>query len=210
MSNNLRDLYKKKGNKLSKEIQTSKNEAKGSIGDLVLNKSKLSNISSDISFKLKRLQHKFNIEDGLEVKYNSNNKNNKNQILINILSLGINLQRINGKPIVDINKFLSSFNSVYNSSISIDLFNKCIYEIQKKGLIYSFSNNELIFEPLSKSIEISLILRLVGAEGKLELKTIKKSLTTWSDNKIGAVVDKLELEGILIKDGDKFWFPQLK
>ena len=207
MSKDIRDLYKKRGQKLSKDI----NESKQSVEErLKANLANVTDMSAEMKVKLLQLQHKhrlgvLNTTTPLAIR-----AQDKDKLFSLIISFGINYQRVEGKKISNIGKFFDDLIHTHQVEISEEIFFDFLNELQNLGLLHFYNGTELLFEPLTRSIDLNAILRLVTNTGELDYKTIKKANPKWSDKKINDLVDLLELEGILIKDSDKFWFPQLQ
>lgn len=205
MSKNLRDLYKKKGKKLSDEENSSKTQSKTKLENFIANQSHFHSKRNEMTIKILALKR------GHKIDSTSTNKlsTTTGEIEISILNFGINYQRIFSQQIDNIEMFWKDFVSTTNIDLELKEFLKLLLKMKNLGLIFQYENEHLLFEPLTKSQDINKILALVDSSGSIPISKIHSELSFWSLEKVDNIINVLEQEGIAIKDDLNLWFPQL-
>lgn len=194
----IRDLYKKKGDQISNDIDESKKRAERLLKDNLVN---IRRITPDVKKKL--LQLKISKKKPLiQV-----DRGSLDQVSTLVISFGIMYQRLEGKGIRNNKEFLEAFNLTFNSHLSQEKYESVLKRLVNNSFVFS-SEGELLFEPRSQSEDVKLILDLVSSKGKLEYQAIKESYPSWSMERIQSILNLLEQEGIMVvEDKETYWFP---
>ena len=205
----IKDLYKKKGKKLSDDVDASKKRVEEKLKQ---NTTIIENLNAEIKEKLLKLQYRHNVDVTAESPKLIENSLAKDRIITLISTFGINYQRIEGKAITNIAEFKDAFNRNFEINVEPKTFDEYLIHLNKMGILYVYEENKLLFEPLSKSTDINLILRFVSGQrgNSIELKVINQAFPEWTGQKIQSLLNILENEGFVIKDNNTYWFPQLE
>lgn len=210
MSNNIRDLYKKKGEKLAKienkSKEKSKNQLKSYMESTLPNKS-----TSEFEMKLLRLKSSLNIEN-IKKKSNINNYSLPNDLIaMSVLSFGLNYQRTFGHGLKDARHFVHNFNSAFpnENNLSIKTLELALDYLNKHKLLYSYiPPEEIYFESPDSASDLKQILQLVTVDGSVSKERLRRELG-WSEEKLISRIKILEKANLVIVDNDTLWFPQL-
>lgn len=209
---NFRDLYKQKGKNLTSEADKSKLSVKeklsAGINQLTTAK-KLSPLLVEKILHLGYVENKSSKD--LERIKDLSFKSDKHEIQMLVLHFGLMLQRATASaissPTVLHEQFCKNYPNITHFLIK-DL-EETLKLFQGQGLLYQFSPT-ILFEPLEQSQDINKIFALLDASNdSLTINNIKQTYPEWSNTKIIAIIDLMSENGLVIRDGETLWFPQL-
>ena len=211
MSNNLRDLYRKKGKKLASDQKKSKESAQSQLKSYL--ESKLGKpINSEMKRKILQLEASIKISGFQSRPTSSNESLQKNQDLdILILSFGLNYQRLYGHGLKDPGHFLKIFVQTHpkHYKMTLDRLHQSLEYLNKQKLLYFYDpTKETLFESPEAAGDFYLIFQLVRPDGSLFKNVIQRELS-WTTEKVKSRLKALEDSGLMVVDNETLWFPQL-
>ena len=209
---NYRDLYKRKGKKLSSDEEESKLTTKEMLSTSLSHLKTKTTLPPILQEKILKLRISLPSSDPEPDKMSYSYKSDKQWVQLMVLSFGLLYQRVTGSAIPSthflFDQFLLSHPEI--TDLSEKNFEEILKTLQSQGLLYQ-STPELLFEPLEKSLDFNSIFSLMQpAKNSLEITRIKANFPSWSDQKLDSLIASLVEHDLAILDNDVLWFPQLE
>ncbi|MHA2363324.1 MAG: hypothetical protein ACXAC7_05165 [Candidatus Hodarchaeales archaeon] len=216
MGNNVRDLFRKKGKKLTLDEENSKEKSRTLMREFMDKSTKDLGLLPIPELEKKFLQLKLSLDIPQLSNKSSNidygkQKQSIETLSISMLSFGLNYQRYYGHGIKKVDHFLNKFKEAFPqfNSISKVQYEQSIEFLNDQQLLFLFEpNKEILFESPETANDIHQILQFVNKDGSVS-KLMLISKLKWSKEKIQSRIEILENSGLVLVDEDHLWFPQL-
>lgn len=205
-------MYKQKGKNLSSKADNSKLSTKQKLSTGINRMSTTRSLSPILMEKILQLGYVEAKTEKISDRTKALSfKSDKNEIQMLVLQFGLMYQRATASAITDPSALYEMFCKNYPniSHFSVKDLEETFKFFQDQGLLYQ-SSPTILFEPLDQSKDINKIFSLLEpSDNSLSINKIKEQYPTWSNDKINAIIDIMTENGLVIRDGNLLWFPQL-